>query len=90
MLFRSPFARFSLDGQNVPKTDFTGDSADYYGVKASGAIDFRSKNIVNFDNLEKNSLDLYSSVKSLYIQDRENKIQNKDSSNDDEWENFAK
>jgi len=85
-----PFARYTLDGQNVPKTNYTGDPADYYGIKISGAVDFRAKNIVNFDNLEKNSLDLYSSIKSLYIQDRENKIQNKDSSNDDEWENFAK
>ena len=29
-----------------------------------------------FDNLEKNSVDFYASVKSLYTQDRENKIKN--------------
>ena len=33
-------------------------------------------NIESFDNLEKNSLDFYASVKSLYLQDRENKIKN--------------
>ena len=39
-------------------------------------IDFRSNNIESFDNLEINSIDFYASVKSLYLQDRENKISN--------------
>ena len=42
------------------------------------------------DNLEKNSLDLYASVRSLYLQDRKRKIQNLDETtetmNDDDWE----
>ena len=33
-----------------------------------------SDNIINFDSLEKNSIDLYSSLKSIYLQDRERKI----------------
>ena len=37
-------------------------------------IDFRAKNIDSFDNLEKNSMDFYASVRSLYLQDRQNKI----------------
>ena len=44
--------------------------------KALSGIDFRSENIESFDNLEKNSIDFYASVRSLYIQDRENKIKN--------------
>ena len=40
------------------------------------AIDFRAKNIDTLDNLETNSVDFYASVRSLYIQDRENKIEN--------------
>ena len=44
--------------------------------KVLSGIDFRSKNIESFDNLEKNSIDFYASVKSLYSQDRENKIKN--------------
>ena len=40
------------------------------------AVDFRAKNLEAFDNLEKNSLDFYASVKSLYLQDRERKIAN--------------
>ena len=31
------------------------------------------KNIESFDNLEKNSIDFYASVKSLYLQDRQQK-----------------
>ena len=42
------------------------------------------------DNLEKNSLDFYASVKSLYLQDRQQKILNVkkivDTQNDSDWE----
>ena len=50
-------------------------------------MDFRADNDLNFDSLEKNSIDLYSSLKSIYLQDRENKISN---SNDDQadWGNL--
>ena len=48
----------------------------YLSTKALSGIDFRAENIESFDNLEKNSLDFYASVKSLYTQDRENKIKN--------------
>ena len=44
--------------------------------KALSGVDFRSNNIESIENLEKNSLDFYASVKSLYYQDRENKIKN--------------
>ena len=40
------------------------------------AVEFRATNIESLDNLEKNSVDFYASVKSLYTQDRENKIKN--------------
>ena len=44
--------------------------------KALSGIDFRSNNLDSFDNLEKNSMDFYASLRSLYLQDRENKIKN--------------
>ena len=48
------------------------------------------KNIESFNSLEKNSLDLYASVRSLYLQDRNRKIKNLDGTtetmNDDDWE----
>ena len=58
--------------------------------KALSGINFRSDNIESFDNLEKNSLDFYASVKSLYLQDRQQKILNTnkiiDTQDDSSWE----
>ena len=65
----------------------------YLTSKALTGIDFRANNIDSFDNLEKNSLDFYASVKSLYVQDRENKINNNQRGNievlyqdEEDWE----
>ena len=62
----------------------SGNDMDYYSVKGTNAIDFRADNMTNLESLEKNSLDLYSSFKSIYLQDRENKINNSNNS-DDDW-----
>ena len=48
----------------------------YLTSKALSGIEFRAYNIESLDNIEKNSLDFYASVRSLYSQDRENKIKN--------------
>ena len=48
----------------------------YMATRAIEGIDFRSNNIESLDNLEINSIDFYASVKSLYLQNRENKINN--------------
>jgi len=50
-------------------------------------VDFRAQNLKSFENLEKNSLDLYASVKSLYLQRRESLIGNS-SKTKDEWQDF--
>ncbi len=52
------------------------DRSDYMLTKTITAIDFRAKNLETLENLEKNSLDFYASVKSLYLQDRQRKIKN--------------
>ncbi len=61
--------------------------------KALNGIQFRADNIESIDNLEKNSLDFYASIKSLYTQDRENKIKNNQRGNievlykdEEDWE----
>ena len=63
---------------------------DYYASKVTAGIDFRAKNYDSLENLEKNSLDFYASVKSLYLQDRQQKILNSraitDTQNDSDWE----
>ena len=49
----------------------------YITTKIISGIDFRAKNIDSIDNLQKNSMDFYASVRSLYLQDRQKKIANK-------------
>ncbi len=64
--------------------------ADYYYSKAGDGINFRAKNIDSFDNLEKNSMDFYASVRSLYLQDRRKKISNSndiiETQDDSDWD----
>ena len=52
------------------------DRSDYMLTKALTAVEFRAKNLETLENLEKNSLDFYASVRSLYLQDRQRKITN--------------
>ena len=65
----------------------SGNQIDYVAVKGTTAVDFRADNDTNFKSLEKNSIDLYASFKSLYLQNRENKINNS-SENEDDWGNL--
>ena len=63
----------------------------YWATKGTEITNFRSQNIKSSENLEKNSLDLYSAYKSLYLQRRENLVKNIKRSesqygaSDDEW-----
>ena len=63
---------------------------DYYASKVTGGVDFRAKNFDSIENLEKNSLDFYASVKSLYLQDRQQRILNSkkiiETQDDSDWE----
>ena len=77
------FARVTWHEKEIKS--LSGNKLDYVGVKAATAIDFRGDNMINFESLEKNSIDLYAATKSLYLQDRTKKIKNKSSSDDDTW-----
>ena len=63
---------------------------DYYASRGLSGVDFRAKNIESFNNLEKNSIDFYASVKSLYLQDRKKRILHSDeitdTMDDSDWE----
>ena len=63
---------------------------DYYSTKLTGGVDFRAKNYDSLENLKNNSIDFYASVKSLYLQDRQQKILNStltiDTQDDSDWE----
>jgi len=83
-----PYYNASIHGNN----EFLSQEL-FIATKALGGIEFRADNIESLDNLEKNSLDFYASVRSLYIQDRENKISNNQRGNieviyknEEEWE----
>ena len=73
-----PWYNASMHGNN----EFLSESL-YMSSKALSGIEFRANNIDSLDNLEKNSVDFYASVKSLYLQDRENKIENQNRGNID-------
>ena len=70
-------------------TNYVNES-DYYASRITSGVDFRAKNIDSFENLEKNSIDFYASIRSLYLQDRKQKILNSsiviDAMDDSDWE----
>ena len=67
-----PWYNISTHGNNEYLT-----KSDYMATKILTGVDFRAKNLETIENLEKNSLDFYASVRSLYLQDRQKKILNK-------------
>jgi phospholipid-binding lipoprotein MlaA len=66
-----PYYNASTHGNNEYLTDKV-----YMTTKVISGVDFRAKNLESIDNLEKNSMDFYASVRSLYLQDRQQKIAN--------------
>ena len=83
-----PFAHVTIREKEL--ANVSGNKIDYFSVKGAGAVDFRADNMTNLDSLEKNSLDEYAAMKSLFLQNRTKKINNTFSSEDDEWEELNK
>ena len=80
-----PWYNASTHGNNEYLSD-----ADYMTTKILTGVNFRAKNIESIENLEKNSMDFYASVRSLYLQDRQRKIANKNATiqimYEEDWE----
>ena len=80
-----PYYNISTNGNNEYLT-----TSQYMTAKILTGINFRAQNIDSLDNLEKNSIDFYASVRSLYLQDRKQKISNSNSAleiiYDADWE----
>ena len=82
-----PYYNASVHGNNEFLT-----KSDFIVTKILSGVDFRAKNLETIDNLEKNSMDFYASVRSLYLQDRRRKILNTSASAtievlyENEWE----
>jgi len=83
--FVDPFAHITIRDNEI--LGVSGNDIDYFTVKGTTAVDFRADQDTNFESLEKNSLDFYSALKSVYLQDRENKIKNS-TDGQDEWGNL--
>tara|TARA_B100000780_G_scaffold225918_1_gene165074 strand:- start:688 stop:1473 length:786 start_codon:yes stop_codon:yes gene_type:complete len=66
-----PYYNVSSNGNNEYLT-----TSQYMTTKILTGVNFRARNLETIDNLEKNSLDFYASVKSIYLQDRQRKIAN--------------
>ena len=68
--------------------------SDYWTSRIASGVDFRAKNLEAFDAMEKNSVDLYATVRSLYLQDRKKKISNSNSKTeameDGDWDTLEK
>jgi len=87
--FMDPFAHVTIRDHQL--LNISGSDIDYYSVKGASAVNFRADNMTNLDSLEKNSIDMYAAMKSLYLQNREKKIGNTFSSEDaDDWADFNK
>jgi|TARA_B110000259_G_C14008313_1_gene398704 phospholipid-binding lipoprotein MlaA len=87
--FIDPFAHITIRENEL--FSLSGSDIDYYSLKGAGAVDFRADNMTNLDSLEKNSIDMYAALKSLYLQNREKKISNTFSFEDeDDWGEFNK
>ena len=83
-----PWYNASVHGNN----EFLSEGA-YIASKTLSGVNFRAENIESFENLEKNSIDFYASIRSLYLQDRDNKIKKTQRGNieviyedNDDWE----
>jgi phospholipid-binding lipoprotein MlaA len=60
----------------------------YYIEQGFDKINWRAENGKSIDDLEKNSIDFYASVKSVYLQKRDNLTNDGKSTADDEWKEF--
>ena len=80
-----PYYNASTHGNNQYLNDKV-----FMTTKVMTGVDFRAKNLESIDNLEKNSMDFYASIRSLYLQDRQRKIANKNATieimYEGEWE----
>ena len=59
----------------------------YWGETVLDKTNWRAENIKSLEDLEKNSIDLYSSVRSLYLQ-RRDFLTNDGTDSEDEWKDF--
>ena len=84
--FVDPFATVTWRQKEV--LNISARKMDYISIKGATAVDFRADNDKNFENLRKNSIDLYAATKSLYLQNKNKQINNSTGSQDEDWGNL--
>tara|TARA_B100000963_G_scaffold280783_1_gene249251 strand:- start:3126 stop:3917 length:792 start_codon:yes stop_codon:yes gene_type:complete len=85
-VFLDPFYLSTVGNKDLMLGNNLGDQT-YWGETVLDKTNWRAEHIRTLEDLEKNSVDLYSSVRSLYLQRRDYLTNNGDSS-DDEWKDF--
>ena len=85
-VFLDPFYLSTVGDRELLLGNNFGDQT-YWGETVLDKTNWRAENIQTLEDLEKNSVDLYSSVRSLYLQ-RRDYLTNNGSNNEDEWKDF--
>ncbi len=85
-VFLDPFYLSTVGNKNLLLGNNLGDQT-YWGETVLDKTNWRAENIQTLEDLEKNSVDLYSSVRSLYLQ-RRDYLTNNGSNAEDEWKDF--
>lgn len=85
-VFLDPFYLSTVGNREMLLGNNLGDQT-YWGETVLDKTNWRAENIKTFDDLEKNSIDLYSSVKSLYLQ-RRDYLTGDGIGSEDEWKDF--
>mgnify|MGYP001255786901 FL=1 len=85
-VFLDPFYLSTVGNKELLLGNNLGDQT-YWGETVLDKTNWRAENIQTLEDLEKNSVDLYSSVKSLYLQ-RRDYLTNNGLNNEDEWKDF--
>lgn len=85
-VFLDPFYLSTVGNKEMLFGNNLGDQT-YWGETVLDKTNWRAENIQTLDDLEKNSIDLYSSVKSLYLQ-RRDYLTNNGANSGDEWKDF--
>lgn len=85
--FLDPFYLSTVGDKEYLLDNNLGDRT-YWAKEGVDKVNWRAENLQTIDDLEKNSVDFYSSVKSIYLQRRVQLTNDGDTSEEDEWKDF--
>ena len=86
-IFLDPFYLSTVGDKEMLLGNNLGDGT-YWGETALDKTNWRAENIQSLEDLEKNSIDLYASVRSLYLQRRNYLTSDGSGSDEDQWKDF--